>query len=724
MKEEAMKRSLLFQIMGFFVLAVMVLGLAEVQPVQAQTIYQADLTLADLGMAVPQALSSPVSEATLRFNLPADWAPMGIVSMDVDISAFFSSLVAMESGATISGLVGGDFSVYLNDTLVGVTTLQESGLQTLHFEYDSAVLKAAKRGSVNFLRLRWDGSISCQSNLISSVIVSPTSKISFGYDKKDPALSLNDFPVPFVVDSSIQPVHLKIVLPSNPTTGELRAAMVVAIGLGQITGTSPSVELLPLSDLAPTASQPQNFILVAGTETLKTISLPSLGIQEGLQPNEGEGVLHLFQQQGGVGLLVSGDEQGIVKAAQALGADQVIAAGDERTMFVSSTNPVVDKIGQEDMTLEELGVGELVFTQPSDTSKSFEFYVPSGNQVRADATFDLILSHSQQLDYLRSGLQVKVNGYPAVSLRLTDNTSNEAMFKLILPSNLIHVGRNSIEFVADLYTRDLCTPASASIAWLRVSSNSLLHLPLESAVGGSMLAKTFSDFPDAFQSGAGLNNVMFEIAPGDFSYIQAAAKLAGILGSVMPDHALIQIAAIFSDDPTAGDTGDNSVILVGKAADFAGLDQQFPSLVFDQNNMLSEQSMLELVDRPESGTDTGYLAIRGFDAATSKVLLAVLGNSSKGVSYAVEALTNQEVGYDNFVQTVGPEELIGWMDNGIATGVVGSQAAAAIAATPTVDPVQAFRISMLKWVVPALVVMLALAVFFLYIEIRQSIKKQ
>ena len=718
-----MKRSFLIQTIAFFLLAVMLFNSAGIQKAQAQPVYQADLTLSDLGMISPQTLSSPVSEVVLHFNFPTDWVPQGIVSLDVELSAFFSSLVAAESGSSVSGLVGGDFSVFLNDTLIGVTTLQESGLQTLHFEFDPGLFLPAKRETVNILRLRWDGSISCQSNLLSSVNVSPASKIGFWYDKSTAALSLNDFPVPFLVDNAIYPVSLKMFLPSSPTAGELKAAMIIATGIGQISDGSTSVELIPLSELNPSESVPQNIILVANNDTLSSLTPSKLGIQDGLQPGEGEGILNLFQPQGGVGLLVSGDEAGIVKAAQAFSADQVIAAGDERTMYVSSVNPVADSTGLEDMTLEDMGVGEMVFTQPNETTQSFNFYVPSGNQVRADASFSLILSHSQQLDYLRSGLQMKVNGYPAVSLRLTDNTSNEALFTLILPSNLIHVGRNTIEFEADIYTRDLCTPATANIAWLRVSSNSLLHLPLESAIGGSMLPKNFTDFPDSFLAGSGLNNVVLEVSPGDFANIQAAAKLAIALGSAMPDHNLIQMAALFSDDPEAADTGDKSVILVGKPSDFPTLTQHFPSLVFNEDNTLSESSVLELVTKPETGADTGYLAVRGFDAATSKVLLAVLGNTSKGVGLAVDALTSQMAGENNFLVVVGADEQIGWMDTGIATGKIVSPVAESTEVVQTVDPVQVFRIGMLKWVVPALVVLLALTVFFLYLEIRQSIRK-
>jgi hypothetical protein len=63
------------------------------------------------------------------------------------------------------------------------------------------------------------------------------------------------------------------------------------------------------------------------------------------------------------------------------------------------------------------------------------------------------------------------------------------------------------------------------------------------------------------------------------------------------------------------------------------------------------------------------------------------------------------------------------MDAGIATGRSFHQCQPQPSRT-YVETVQAFRIGMLKWVVPALAVLLALTVFFLYFEIRQSIRSK
>ena len=717
-----MKRTFLFHFMGFMLLIGLVINPTGLHLVQAQAANQADLTLTDLAMVGPQTLTSPISEFELRFNLPANWTPEGTASLDLELSAYFSSLVASESTATLSGLVGGDLSVYLNDVLVNVNTLQQSGAQTLHIEFDAASFKPVSRDDVNTLRIRWDGSVSCQTNLLSSVTIMPTSKLAFGYSETTDHITLNNFPAPFVIENSLQPVPLVIALPVSPTAGELQAAMIVAAGIGQISHGAQTAVVIKTDDFQPSASAKQNVILVANSDTLKSLPVSEWGITVNVQAGAGEGLLRLFQPAGGYGLLVTGDDLGIVKAAQTASADQVIAAGDAMSMIVSGINPVAPVTGQEDMTLEDLGVGELVFTQPSNLVKSFDFFVPAGNQVRSDASFELTISHSQQLDYLRSGLQVKVNGFPAVSLRLTDNTSNQNLFQLIMPANLIHPGRNTIEFVADLSTRDLCTAATESVAWLRVSSSSLLHLPLESAVGGTMLPKTFGDFPDAFLTGSGLNNVTLQIAQADFGNIQAAAKLAARLGAALPSHTIFQVSAVGTDATLPADA---SVILVGRPSDFSGLTEktQFPSLAFNPDDSLSDQSALQLVTKPEAEADAGYLAIRGFDAMTSRVLLAVLGNTSAGVSFAVEALGSPQTANNNFALVTGPAELTGWLDQGIATGEISAAGVQPTQIAPGGDPVQIFRSGMLAWVVPALVILLALMLLFVYMEIRQNIRK-
>ncbi len=168
------------------------------------------------------------------------------------------------------------------------------------------------------------------------------------------------------------------------------------------------------------------------------------------------------------------------------------------------------------------------------------------------------------------------------------------------------------------------------------------------------------------------------------------------------------------------------MILVGAPSDFGSLTDktQFPSLVFDAQNLLSEQSALEIVTRPQAGQDAGYLAIRGYDATTSKVLLAVLGSSTAGLTYAVDGLVSKQAAKHNFLIVTGENQETGWLDAGIATGEIVTASGEETPVTPGVDAVQAFRLSMLKWVVPAMVVLLAVMLLFLYIEIRLRVNKK
>jgi len=147
-------------------------------------------------------------------------------------------------------------------------------------------------------------------------------------------------------------------------------------------------------------------------------------------------------------------------------------------------------------------------------------------------------------------------------------------------------------------------------------------------------------------------------------------------------------------------------------------------MVFDEQNLLSDQSGLELVTRPQAGQDAGYLAIRGYDASTSKVLLAVLGSSPAGLTYAVDGLVSNQAAKHNFLIVTGENEETGWLDSGIATGEIVSASGEQTQVAPGVDVVQAFRISMLKWVVPVLVVLLIVMLLFLYIEIRLRLNKK
>jgi len=213
------------------------------------------------------------------------------------------------------------------------------------------------------------------------------------------------------------------------------------------------------------------------------------------------------------------------------------------------------------------------------------------------------------------------------------------------------------------------------------------------------------------------------VTPGEFTAIQSAAKLAGVLGDSLPPNSLIQMSAYFSDAQDPAEIGDQSLLLIGKPSDFKDYLSNFPSLAFDEKNVLTQQSVIELVNRPEANADIGYLAVRGFSAASSQVMLAILGNTAEGINQAVDLLISNQAGKQNFVITTGDNEQVGWLDQGIATGEVLAPAAEDTTEAEPANPIQTFKSGLYSWAVPVLAVLLAVALLFLYLEIRQSIRK-
>jgi hypothetical protein len=731
-QEDIMKRLLLFRLFAFSTLICLLLSAAMALPVSADhnpsalkkdDPATAELTFADLGMVSEQILADPVSEYSLKFNLPVDWVPTGSAVLDLDFSAYFSSLVPQETASSISGLIGGNLSVSMNGSLIHQATLQQSGSQTVQITFDSALITAPKRGGSNELLIRWDGSSACLMNLLSSITLSPQSKLSFTYTVKTDGFSLSDFPVPFVVENSLRPTSIKILLPASASLGEVRAALILAAGVGQISQGHTKVELLPIDAFQSNGTQNSNLILVATSEKLQDPAIRSLGLLADLSAGQAEGIVHVFKlAAGGSGLIVSGDEEGIVKAAQAVGADQVTPTQGDATMIVSAINPPAALTQSEDITLQELGVGEILLTPSKGLDQSFDFFIPAGKQVKGDSSFDLVISHSQQLDYLRSGLQLKLNGSPLVSLRLNDNTSNQNLFKLILPSTLIHAGKNTIEFIGEFNTRDICSAPNDATAWLRVSSDSLLHLPLEKNTANILDTKTFGDFPEAFLSSPNLDNVTFVISPSDIASWQAAQKLAYQLGAALPESSLLLARVTWSDAVDAALIDGADVILVGEPSDQKMLTDKsaFPSLIFNPDNSLSSQSPLMLVLQSGAEENTGYLAIRGYAGEPDRVMLAVLGNTAAGINAAADRMASPAISASNFALAADQNGGANWLDEGIATGQV-MQSSGTPAETPVVkNTTEQFRQGMLIWVLPLIVVLLIVLIIFILSEARYN----
>lgn len=682
---------------------------------------QTDLSFAALGMAQPYILSGPADDFSLKFNLPTNWSPAGNVKLTLVYSAAFSSLIQTESAASVSGIVGGSLGVSVNGNLVSIETLQESGDLTLEIDFNSSLLKAPSRGSVNELAIHWNGSAGCLMNLLSTITLSPNSNFSFSLTEKKPVYSLDDYPVPFFIPYASSQQALKLLIPSMPNLSELRAALIVAAGLGQLSGGKASVELLSAADFISSGSMAGNVILISLTENLVDPEIRTLGFTQVPRVKTGEGILQFFSlPDGGNLLLLSGDSEGIVKAAQAASAGQVIATQGTDTMVVSSIHPQEDTSMQEDSSLTDLIGDEMVFNSSNGFDQSFDFFIPYGKQVTVESAFNLIISHSQQLDYLRSGLQVKLNGYPVINLRLNDNTANESLFTIILPASLIHTGRNTLELSAKLNLRDLCSRPDDDIAWLRVSGDSTLHLPQEISSIESFTQSSFKDFPEAFLSGDLLNNVTFIVSTADFGSWQAAEKLAFRLGAALPRSGLVQLNVTWGGAVDAALVQGANLLFVGKPSDFTTLNEEdaFPVLLFNPDNTLSSASPLSIVAQVGEENDVGYLTIRGFSDGIEKSLLAVLGNTSKGVNYAADAVTSSGLNNSNFAVVAAEGVQSAWMDDAISSGKKVEPVSQATEVPAGENVIQKYRRGLMAWAFPVMGVLFILLVVLSLSEIR------
>ena len=229
-----------------------------------------------------------------------------------------------------------------------------------------------------------------------------------------------------------------------------------------------------------------------------------------------------------------------------------------------------------------------------------------------------------------------------------------------------------------------------------------------------------------FLSGSNLDNVTFVLPSADFGSLQAAGKLAYQLGEALPHSELMQLHITWSDKIDPALTSGANLILVGKPLDFKTLadKNQFPSLAFTADNTLSAKSTLAMVTKPATSADVGYLAIRGYANGTNQVLMAVLGNSSAGISLAVDTVSRPDVGKNNFAVVVAEGVQASWLDQGISTGEVVQSSALATEVPTGANTAQQFKQGMLVWVLPVMAALLIALTLFLFIELRRKMSKR
>ena len=666
---------MLRRINQIFVFVVSVMGLLWGSAVRADAMTGKSVngTLSGLPMALPSASSDqvtfgqlqqpeavlvgPYDSDTFSFDLPPEWSLSGPAELDLLMGVSISSVPTSTTNPAPT-VTGGTFTVRLNDTVLGVFSVNTTGEITQKIAAPAAAFKSSRTDGRMQLIISLDSGITCLENQQMMVVIHPSSYFVINHDTALPDTGLANYPRP-IYERSIVPSAALLVVPDQPSPMELQAALTVAAGLGSLSANAVRLDIATVSQLTP-ALAATDVILVGKAASLPVLSQlpnPPLAASNGKFniPGGGpdDGVIEMINSPWSttnVVMVVSGNsDAGVVKAAQATSTGTLVANSAPNLSVVKDvrTAPAIVSVPQ-DQTLSALGYSRQRLTSLGINSQNYNFYVPAGQTVTSDAYFELAYGHSALMDFNRSAFVVRINGVPIGSVALNDKTAAvaENRAKFAIPPSVLVPGENLITVVATLEPYANCTSPNFGSLWMTVWPDSNLHLPFVTAQVNLTSAMDLSRYPSPFIFDPQMAHVAFVVQKNDLPSWRNAVQLASYLG-YRSNPTFVALRSFYADAVTPDDRANYNFLLIGRPSQMPLISQQLNDSLpgpFQPNSDNIVDRSMQVIYAVPPGASEGYLEMLPSPWNNNYIVLLAVGTNAEGIGWSTAALQDTPLG--------------------------------------------------------------------------------
>jgi hypothetical protein len=601
-----------------------------------------DVSWTQLGFS-ERTLRAPLDTERFTFNLPANWT--------VQDGAVLALHFTANTGLLTSGQAV--LTVELNGILLNTLVMERAGEQTVAIPVPPEAWAAStSSNNRHTLAIDFDSNTGCESNIFAEVVIHDDSRFTLPHMLGALSTDLTQLPYPLFHRSFVTNDTLAVI-PDAPTTEELRAAMAVIVGWGQMTDSSALLTLTPASELTAETAVDKHIILVGKPDTLPQITevLWPAPWQNGsfdLAANaENDGIIQMVVSPWDntkIALLISGqNDTALVKAAQAFSLGQIQPYTRSDLAVISQLQKerlFPDEIATE-RTLADLGYQDTLLQGNGSHTASFDFHIPDGFVVAEDAYFDLVYAHSAFVNTEQSRVTILLNGEPISSIRLNDESVNVSRNRTMLPATGVRPGFNELELDIALTPLTECNLLDEDGTWFNIYPESTFNLPLQPAPEDVVVTYRLIDYPDPFALDFTLGRTAVVVPEDNISAWQTAAQIILDI-SRRTRLPLADPVVAYAHDVPEEVRQSRDLLLVGVPADLpllAELEEALPIRFDTINNRLIAEDLPFVYRRPVN-IPLGYLELFTAPWGIGRYILLVSGNSEEGVQMAATALAD------------------------------------------------------------------------------------
>lgn len=604
------------------------------------------VSFARLG-ATEQNLRGPFDAAHLDFSLPATWELTDGLALQLNLTTFFAGQSNNDESETGQRQFGGTLQVVLNGVTAQTILLDQLGERVVEVPLPQEALAAATSDGRQRLSLLLDTDEQCGLEQYTSVVVRASSQLVLPHRVVAPPTDLALLPRP-IVQRSFTPDAATIVVPDQPTAGELQAALSIAAGFGRMSDSTFQLDLLPVSQVDEATLKSRHLILVGRSETLPFFNRGGLPEQaEPVAPDDGVIQMAISPWNAGLVVLVASgqNDAAVIKAAQAISTGALRGGEQPDRAWVTAIQPEAsDAVSSVDRSFAELGYDvQQMFGQGAQYA-AYQFDLPSTPVITDEAYLDLAFVHTALLDYDQSGMTVTLNDQPVASVRLDDTSTRLSSTRIALPSSALRAGSNMLVVRGDLLPRAVCTDPRGNGLWLAIRPESSLHLPLGSTPESPAQTLDLKRYPQPLTISPSLQRLAFVLAADDPQSWAVATGIALDLGR-QTQLTLAEPMVVYGDSVPEQVRASRDLVIVGRPSRLPILNEIKVDLPapFEPGSDLAAEPGAPVQFRRTSGDSVGYVQLLAAPWDEQRAVLAVLGSTEQGLSWAGASLTTPKL---------------------------------------------------------------------------------